>query len=54
VEFDWIITAQQAQSYKPSVRNFELAFERIDVPRERIVHVAQSLFHDTCRPSSSA
>ena len=46
VEFDWIITAQQAESYKPSFRNFELAFETIDVPRERILHVAQSLFHD--------
>ena len=46
VTFDWIITAEQAQSYKPDPRNFELAFERIDVPRERIVHVAQSLFHD--------
>jgi 2-haloacid dehalogenase len=46
VEFDWIITAQQAKSYKPSLRNFELAFERIAVPRERILHVAQSLFHD--------
>jgi 2-haloacid dehalogenase len=46
VDFDWIITAEQARSYKPSARNFELAFERIDVPRERILHVAQSLFHD--------
>ena len=46
VTFDWIITAQQAGSYKPSERNFELAFERIDLPRERILHVAQSLYHD--------
>ena len=46
VTFDWIITAQQAESYKPSHRNFELAFERIGVPRERILHVAQSLYHD--------
>jgi len=46
VRFDWIITAQQARGYKPRQRNFELAFERIDVPRERILHVAQSLFHD--------
>ena len=46
IEFDWVITAQQAGSYKPSERNFQLAFERIDVPRERILHVAQSLFHD--------
>ena len=46
VEFDWVITAQQAGGYKPRTENFEFAFERIDVPRERILHVAQSLFHD--------
>ena len=46
VTFDWIVTAQQAGSYKPSRRNFELAFERIGRPRYRILHVAQSLFHD--------
>ena len=46
VDFDWVITAEQARSYKPSARNFELAFATIDAPRERILHVAQSLFHD--------
>ena len=46
VEFDWVITAQQARGYKPRRENFAYAFERIDVPRERILHVAQSLFHD--------
>jgi 2-haloacid dehalogenase len=46
VEFDWIVTAEQARGYKPRTENFEFAFERIDVPRERILHVAQSLFHD--------
>jgi 2-haloacid dehalogenase len=46
VTFDWVITAQQVGSYKPNPRNFEFAFERIPVPRERILHVAQSLFHD--------
>jgi 2-haloacid dehalogenase len=46
VEFDWIITAEQARGYKPRIENFELAFERIGLPRERILHVAQSLFHD--------
>ncbi len=40
------ITAQQCGSYKPSPHNFEVAFERIDRPRNRILHVAQSLFHD--------
>jgi 2-haloacid dehalogenase len=46
VQFDYVITAQQAGSYKPDHANFELAFERIEEPRERILHVAQSLFHD--------
>ena len=46
VAFDWVVTAELARSYKPSLRNFELAFETIPVPRERILHVAQSLFHD--------
>jgi 2-haloacid dehalogenase len=45
-EFDFVITAQQVGSYKPSHHNFEVAFERIDRPRDRILHVAQSLFHD--------
>jgi 2-haloacid dehalogenase len=44
--FTWVITAQQAGAYKPSERGFQLAFETLDVPRERILHVAQSLFHD--------
>ncbi len=46
VTFDSVITAQQVGSYKPSERSFEVAFARIGVPRERILHVAQSLFHD--------
>ncbi|MEA2372744.1 MAG: 2-haloacid dehalogenase [Solirubrobacteraceae bacterium] len=46
VEFDWVVTAEQAGSYKPSRRNFDLALTRIGLPRERILHVAQSLFHD--------
>ena len=46
VTFDWIVTAENAGSYKPSLRNFELAFAAIDIPRERILHAAQSLYHD--------
>jgi len=46
VTFDWIVTAEQAGSYKPSERNFAIAFDRIGLPRGRILHVAQSLFHD--------
>ncbi len=46
VIFDHVITAEQVGSYKPDSRGFEVAFERIGVPRDRILHVAQSLFHD--------
>ena len=46
VTFEWIVSAQTARSYKPSRNNFDVAFATIDVPRERIVHVAQSLYHD--------
>jgi 2-haloacid dehalogenase len=46
VDFDWVVTAQQARSYKPSAAIFRVALERIGVPTERLVHVAQSLFHD--------
>ena len=40
------MTAQQIGSYKPAPRHFEVMFERLGIPRERILHVAQSLFHD--------
>ncbi|MGZ4789841.1 MAG: haloacid dehalogenase type II [Terriglobales bacterium] len=46
VPFDFVITAQQARSYKPSHRNFELALERIGLPREKVLHCAQSIYHD--------
>jgi 2-haloacid dehalogenase len=46
VEFDWVVTAQEAGVYKPSEEIFHAALDRIGLPRERILHVAQSLFHD--------
>ena len=46
VTFDWIVTAEQVGSYKPDERNFHVAFERLGLPRDRILHVAQSLYHD--------
>ena len=46
VTFDWVITAQQVGSYKPSLNNFHFAFQRIGLPQGSILHVAQSLFHD--------
>jgi 2-haloacid dehalogenase len=44
--FDWVITAEQVGAYKPAAAPFEAAFHRIARPRERILHVAQSLYHD--------
>jgi 2-haloacid dehalogenase len=46
VEFDDIITAQQARAYKPSLKIFELALARIQAPAHRILHVGQSVYHD--------
>ena len=46
VEFDYIVTAEQAGTYKPSPNNFELALERMGTAPEKILHVAESLFHD--------
>jgi 2-haloacid dehalogenase len=46
VSFDWVVTAQAVGSYKPDPRMFQAAFEAVAVPRERILHVAQSLYHD--------
>jgi 2-haloacid dehalogenase len=44
--FDWVITAEQARSYKPAHVNFHLALKRMNLPREQVLHVAQSLYHD--------
>ena len=46
VEFDEVVTAQEAQAYKPSLRIFELALSRLGTPRDRILHVGQSIFYD--------
>lgn len=43
-------TAEDVGSYKPALANFEYLFARAEadfgVPRDRILHVAQSLWHD--------
>jgi 2-haloacid dehalogenase len=46
VDFDEVVTAQQVQSYKPAPAHFHAAFERLGLPQDKILHVAQSLFHD--------
>jgi 2-haloacid dehalogenase len=49
VEFAGVLTAQDIGSYKPSPRNFAALLDearRLGVREGRLVHVAQSLFHD--------
>ena len=43
---DAVVTAQQVHSYKPSYNNFEALLRRFDIPRQRLLHVAESLYHD--------
>lgn len=49
VTFTSVLTAQDIGSYKPSARNFEALDaerERLGIPAGRLLHVAQSLYHD--------
>ena len=46
MHFDDVVTAQQVGSYKPSAGHFHEVVRRLDLPKERILHVAQSLYHD--------
>ncbi len=56
VTFTSIITAQDVGSYKPSPRNFDALaaeVERLGIGEGKLLHVAQSLFHDHV-PAKSA
>ncbi len=49
VTFTSILTAEDIGSYKPSPRNFEALLaevNRLGIGEKRLLHVAQSLFHD--------
>ena len=46
VPFDYVITAQQARAYKPSLQMFKLAQQRTAVAPSQWLHVAQSIYHD--------
>jgi 2-haloacid dehalogenase len=49
ITFDAVHTAQDIGSYKPDPRNFAYLSARVTemgVPPDRLLHVAQSLFHD--------
>ncbi len=46
IDFDHVFTAQAIGSYKPNPANFRYALEHLPTPVDRVLHVAQSLFHD--------
>lgn len=49
VTFDRIVTAEDVGAYKPAPNHFDaldVVLAEFGVPRERHLHVAQSLFHD--------
>jgi 2-haloacid dehalogenase len=52
VPFDCFVTAQQAGSYKPSRNNFETLLRCLEISRDRLLHVAESLYHDVAPASS--
>ena len=46
VEFDAVITAEQARSYKPSLNNFKMALSTLAIRPGNLLHVGQSIYHD--------
>lgn len=45
-DFAAVITAEDTRSYKPAIGHFWHAIQTLGVPGARILHVAQSLYHD--------
>lgn len=46
VDFDYVITAQQARAYKPSRQTFEYAYRAMGVEPAQVIHVAQGWEYD--------
>jgi 2-haloacid dehalogenase len=46
VELDGVITAELARSYKPSLNNFQMALRKLRISPDRLLHAAQSIYHD--------
>lgn len=45
-DFAAVITAEDTHSYKPAIGHFWQAIQTLGIPGARILHVAQSLYHD--------
>ena len=49
IDFDAVVTAEDVQAYKPAPNHFEAldaTLAELGIPKDRLLHVAQSLFHD--------
>lgn len=46
VELEHVVTAELCRSYKPAKRNFRVMLALLDMPTDRVLHIAQSLYHD--------
>lgn len=46
IQFDEVITAEQARAYKPSLTPFRLALKRLGLPHQQVLHAGQSIHHD--------
>ena len=46
VSFTTVITAQQVRAYKPAEAHFRTALRTLALPADRVLHVANSLYHD--------
>ena len=46
VRFDVTVTAQEARSYKPSIRPFQLALEKLKVRSSEVLHVSSGFRYD--------
>ncbi|HEY6967655.1 MAG TPA: haloacid dehalogenase type II [Candidatus Angelobacter sp.] len=47
--FEFVVTAQQVRSYKPSQKNFQEALKRAEqagIHKDQVLHAAESLYHD--------
>jgi len=52
VPFDCVLTAQQLRSYKPALQNFEALLRKLAIAPDRLLHVAESLYHDVASAHS--
>ena len=52
VEFDLLLTAEQARAYKPSPLPFQRALERLDLPPAQVAHAAFGFEYDITTASA--